>query len=101
MGVGAIPCGCPPSSRDFRLLERVSFPLRVNAYGGYGGSELLIKIGYDKPRFDDASIERMLGHLQTLLEGIAADAGQLAGQLPILSKRERHELLVDWNPAEV
>jgi amino acid adenylation domain-containing protein len=85
---------------EFELFEQVSSPLRVNAYGGYGSSGLMIKIGYDKPRFDDATISRMLGHFHTLLEGMIAKAplAQNIGHLPILTELERHQLLVEWNP---
>ncbi len=85
----------------FQLLEQVSFPLRVNVYGGYQDSPLQIKLGYEKPRFDEASIARMLGHFERLLEGMAANSEQLVSEVPILTKTEHHELLVDWNPAEV
>ena len=39
----------------------------------------------------------MLGHLQTLFEAIAADPRQRVGDLPMLTKSERHQLLVEWN----
>jgi aspartate racemase len=39
----------------------------------------------------------MLGHWQTLLEGIVADAQRRLGDLPLLTHAERHQLLVEWN----
>jgi len=52
---------------------------------------------YNTALFDDATISRMWGHYQTLLEGIVADAGQRIGWLPLLTQAERHQLLVEWN----
>lgn len=40
---------------------------------------------------------RMAGHLQTLLEGVAADPQQRLSRLPLLTVDERQRLLVDWN----
>jgi amino acid adenylation domain-containing protein len=49
--------------------------------------------------FDGATIDRMLGHLATLLEGIALDPDRPLRDLPLLPEAERHRLLVEWNPA--
>ncbi|WP_339401448.1 amino acid adenylation domain-containing protein [Tychonema sp. BBK16] len=80
--------------REFQLLEQTSFPLTV---AGYAGTELLLKIEYDRQKFDRAAIGRMLGHLQTLLEGIVANPNQSLGDLTLLTETERHQLLVEWN----
>jgi amino acid adenylation domain-containing protein len=47
--------------------------------------------------FDAATIFRMLGHYQTLLEGIVTNPDQRIGDLPLLTAAERHQLLVEWN----
>ncbi|HLK58309.1 MAG TPA: amino acid adenylation domain-containing protein, partial [Chthonomonadaceae bacterium] len=60
-------------------------------------TDLAIKIYYDRARFDDAAIARMLGHLQRLLEGIVADPQQKLSLLPLLTEPERHQLLVEVN----
>ena len=39
----------------------------------------------------------MIGHFQTLLEGIIADPDQPISTLPLLTSAERHQLLVEWN----
>ena len=43
----------------------------------------------------------MLGHLETLLEGIVADPQQQVSRLPLLTPREREQLLVEWNDTAV
>jgi amino acid adenylation domain-containing protein len=47
--------------------------------------------------FDAATIQRMLGHLQTLLEGIVARPDQPIADLPLVTPGERQQLLVEWN----
>jgi amino acid adenylation domain-containing protein len=81
-------------NREFRLLERTNFPLTV---AGYLESELLLEIEYDRHRFDDATIARMLGHIHTLLEGMIANPESRLKDLPLLTAAERHQLLVEWN----
>lgn len=52
---------------------------------------------YSTDLFDDATITRMLGHFQTLLEGIVANPEARIAHLPLLSESELHPLLVEWN----
>jgi amino acid adenylation domain-containing protein/non-ribosomal peptide synthase protein (TIGR01720 family) len=52
---------------------------------------------YNTDLFDASTIARMTGHFQTLLEGIVANPQQRVSQLPLLTLRERHQLLVEWN----
>ncbi|HEY9669184.1 MAG TPA: amino acid adenylation domain-containing protein, partial [Coleofasciculaceae cyanobacterium] len=47
--------------------------------------------------FDAATITRMMGHFQTLLEAIVDNPQQRVSELPLLSANERHQLLVEWN----
>jgi amino acid adenylation domain-containing protein len=80
--------------REFRLLEGARYPLTV---AGYLEPEFLLQIKYDRHRFDDATIARMLGHIQTLLEGMIANSESLLKDLLLLTAAERHQLLVEWN----
>jgi len=72
------------------------------------GEELALKIGYNSNRFEDAAIPfgiaslhaRMLGHLQTLLEGMTANPERKLSELPLLSAAEGQQLLVQWNDTE-
>ena len=52
---------------------------------------------YNSDLFDATTIERMAEHLQTLLEGIVANPQQRVSELPLLTERERHQLLFEWN----
>jgi amino acid adenylation domain-containing protein len=52
---------------------------------------------YNTDLFDGDTIKRMLGHYQTLLEGIVANPERKVSELPLLTEAERHQLLVEWN----
>ena len=52
---------------------------------------------YSTDLFDAATIARMAGHFQTLLEGIVADPEQRVATLPLLPADERRRLLMEWN----
>jgi len=52
---------------------------------------------YNTDLFDGATIARMAGHFQTLLEGIVANPDRKLSELPLLTATETHQLLVEWN----
>ncbi|MDQ2831348.1 MAG: condensation domain-containing protein, partial [Chloroflexota bacterium] len=52
---------------------------------------------YNSDLFDAPTIERMVGHFHTLLEGVIADPDRTISALPLLTDTERRQLLVDWN----
>ena len=52
---------------------------------------------YNTDLFDSATIERMVGHYETLLRSIEEDAGKQISELEILSESERHQILAKWN----
>lgn len=52
---------------------------------------------YNTDLFEAATIERMAGYFQTLLEGAVSNPAQPIARLPLLSQPERHRLLVEWN----
>ncbi|OLP20313.1 hypothetical protein BST81_00820 [Leptolyngbya sp. 'hensonii'] len=54
---------------------------------------------YNADLFDAATIARMIGHFQTLLQSLLADPQQRLSELPLLTPVERQQLLVEWNPA--
>ncbi|MEQ1862554.1 MAG: amino acid adenylation domain-containing protein [Chthoniobacteraceae bacterium] len=83
------------SHRHFRLHEQTNFALTLAAYAG---EQLRLRIEFDRHRFADATITRLLGHLTTLLESIAANPRQRLGDLPILTADEQRQLIREWNP---
>jgi len=63
---------------------------------GLGGA-----IEYNTDLFDAATIRRMVGHFQILLQGIVAHPRLPISRLPLLREAERQELLVAWNATHV
>jgi amino acid adenylation domain-containing protein len=74
-------------SAKFELLLSLS-----DKDGKLGGS-----LNYNTDLFDAATIERMIGHFQTLLERIAANPERPISELPLLTESEGQRLLVEWN----
>ncbi|WP_153045394.1 non-ribosomal peptide synthetase, partial [Pseudomonas syringae] len=64
----------------------------VEADGGLVGS-----LEYASDLFERATIERMAGHLQVLLEGMVADDQQAVAELPLLSCEQRRQVLESFN----
>jgi amino acid adenylation domain-containing protein len=63
---------------------------------GETNDELGATMEYNTDLFDATTIERMLGHLQSLLQGIASNPQQRLAELPLLTETERRQLLW-WN----
>ncbi|MDQ2869305.1 MAG: condensation domain-containing protein, partial [Acidobacteriota bacterium] len=58
---------------------------------------LVCAVEYATDLFDRETIERLLDHLRVLLESVTRDPDQRVRTVPILTERERKQLLVDWN----
>jgi amino acid adenylation domain-containing protein len=54
---------------------------------------------YNADLFDEATVQRMAGHFQTLLDGIVADANRSISELPLLTQPEL-EQLIQWNETQ-
>lgn len=63
--------------------------------------DLIITAEYNTGLFDAATIERLLAHYRTLLEGAAADPEQPITILPLLAAAERRQLVSGWNDTHV
>lgn len=82
--------------QDVQTFEQTNYPITVLFVLG---DVLELRVLYDRDRFEDSTITRMLGHLQTLLEGMVAHPDQPISTLPILTAPERHQLAA-WNHSE-
>ncbi|MEM6403576.1 MAG: amino acid adenylation domain-containing protein, partial [Cyanobacteria bacterium P01_D01_bin.116] len=74
--------------------EQNNFPLGLYVVVD---SKITLRLLYDGLHFDDVTITRILGHLQTLLEGMLIDSEQALSEIPLLTPKEKQQLLVDWN----
>ena len=61
------------------------------------GAAVRLSAEYDAGYFEAGAMAWLLGHLETLLEGIVANPQARLGELPLLREAERHKLLMQWN----
>ncbi|HEY3568484.1 MAG TPA: amino acid adenylation domain-containing protein [Thermoanaerobaculia bacterium] len=79
--------------------EAAKFDLVVNLFEtGEGVSGVFL---YDADLFDAATAARLAGHFGVLLDAWIAEPARRLADLPLLAPTERHQLLVEWNPAAV
>ena len=74
-------------------INRNNYPLTLIVAPG---EQLHLQTIYDRQCFDDESISRLLGHLQTLLVGMVANPQQQLQDLPLLTQTERQSIN-NWN----
>jgi amino acid adenylation domain-containing protein len=79
--------GAERSSAKFDL----SLTLTATGQGLRGG------LSYSTDLFERGTAERMLGHLERVLEQVAADADVRLSQLDLLGQAEREQVLGTWN----
>jgi iturin family lipopeptide synthetase A len=64
------------------------------------GSGMAGSIAYNTDLFDPATISRMIEHYQTLLSGIVGDPKQPIAALPLLTAKEKKQVIEEWNRTE-
>nr|QEO74875.1 condensation domain-containing protein [uncultured bacterium] len=79
---------------NIRQFSRTNTALAVQALLG---PELVFRVTYDCRRFSDATIRRMLSHLERLLARMTAASESRLSDLSLLTETERHLLLHEWN----
>ena len=56
---------------------------------------------YNTDLFEAPTITRMLEHFEILLAGAVANPEQRLSDLPLLNAAEQHQLLIEWNTANI
>src|SRR5213594_4160281 len=57
-------------------------------------------VEYNTDLFEAGTMERLVGHWERLLEGIAKNAEQRVWELPLLGEAERRQVVEEWNQTE-
>jgi amino acid adenylation domain-containing protein/non-ribosomal peptide synthase protein (TIGR01720 family) len=83
--------------RDVAIVDRTDVPLTLQVTPGRRAT---LEIVYDSGRFEASAMERMLGHLEYLLEQFAADLDRPLGALEIVTPGERDQILHELNATE-
>jgi len=80
-----------------RTFARRSIPSHPLTLVCFGGPELLLKMAYERSRYDPSTIGRMLEHLRSLLEGMLDHSDKPLREQPLLTPGERQRMLIEWN----
>lgn len=79
---------------EIEAFQQTNFPLTLVAIPG---RDLIVRFSYDSHLFEHDTIDRMLSHIENALVSVAQNPEQPVGDLDILSRQEREQVLHDWN----
>lgn len=82
--------------RRMSIRNQPNNPVTLDACGG---ATMQLRLIFDRKKFETATIQRMLGHLEMLLTGMVAQPNAKLGELSLLRADER-EQLVQWNETD-
>jgi amino acid adenylation domain-containing protein len=83
--------------RDIRVDERTNYPITV---GAIPGKRLVIRVMYERERYEPVTMTRLVGHLERLLEAMAASPDRALWELPLLTDGERQQVLREYSWTE-
>ncbi|HKG80264.1 MAG TPA: amino acid adenylation domain-containing protein [Pyrinomonadaceae bacterium] len=69
----------------------------INLSINTNGEQICGAVSYNEAELDAASVQRLLGQFETLVEGAVNNPHLSIGDLPFLSVAESKQILVDWN----
>ncbi|HEX2188606.1 MAG TPA: amino acid adenylation domain-containing protein, partial [Longimicrobiaceae bacterium] len=75
-------------------VEQTNYPLTLTAQAG---ARLKAEIRYDRALVEAEAAERLGGHLETLLDSLAADPLRRIAEVSLLSAAERARVVGEWN----
>ncbi|HEX2093631.1 MAG TPA: condensation domain-containing protein, partial [Longimicrobiaceae bacterium] len=79
---------------EWRVMGRSHYPLTVTVLPG---DRFELHLEYESRRFGPEAVERILEHLEVLLEGITADPRRRLCGVSLLREAERAQVLHAWN----
>ncbi len=74
--------------------QKTNYPLELTVEVG---AEFCLSLAYSCHRFEAATVTRMLGHLQNVLQSIVTNPHQRLKELSLLTAAQQYQLLVEWN----
>jgi len=95
----------PNSLLSQQVADLTIFPLELDQAEGQFDLTLSMSLGetlagairYSTDLFEPETITHLAGHFQTLLAAIVANPDQSIATLPMLTERERQQILIEWN----
>ncbi|MEM8718482.1 MAG: amino acid adenylation domain-containing protein [Cyanobacteria bacterium P01_G01_bin.39] len=85
----------PLKQTEFAAKLDLSLDMYETTSGLVGGFE------YNTDLFKPETINRLIGHFRTLLEGIVSNPNCRLTELPILTPAETQQILLDWNDTQI
>jgi amino acid adenylation domain-containing protein/non-ribosomal peptide synthase protein (TIGR01720 family) len=82
---------------NFQFVERTNLPLFLKIVPG---KEMLMVLTFDRRLFREETVARMLGHLNTVITGMAVGLQRKVAELSLLQESERQQVLMEWNRTE-
>ncbi|NJO81278.1 MAG: non-ribosomal peptide synthase/polyketide synthase [Blastochloris sp.] len=83
---------------DVQAFGNINYPLSLSVIPH---KKIVVDVEYDRKRFTETTITRMLKHLQHILEQFVAKSTQQVGSITLLTATEYHQVLYDWNSTAV
>ncbi|HET6975215.1 MAG TPA: amino acid adenylation domain-containing protein [Pyrinomonadaceae bacterium] len=93
LDAGTFGSGASLKASDVWWFDQTNYPLTLVATPA---DELSLEIFYDGHRFTRDVVQRMLGHLQAILDSFA-DPVRTVAEIPLVTASERSVLLSEWN----
>ncbi|MBL4794919.1 MAG: amino acid adenylation domain-containing protein [Pseudomonadales bacterium] len=84
----------PIKFTEVRLVEHANYPLTLIVAPG---ETMTFKMSYNESLFDKSDIQRMLGHLIVMLEGVLTNPNVCLKELPWLTPAETIQVTKSWN----
>ena len=78
-------------------IEVTDYPIAVTVNPR---DELAIKFAYDSGNFEESTIARMVGHLETLLQGLIRNPNKRVMELPMMTAAEQRQIVSVFNRTE-
>ena len=85
------------SKFDMSIIAIPRSEQRVTLKRGGGDDEITMLWEYSTDLFEEATVTRMRGHYERVLESVATDPGQRLSDITLLSEDERRLVLLDFN----
>jgi aspartate racemase len=77
--------------------ENITAKFDLTLFVWEGGEGLKLEFEYNTDLFAAATVDRLLGHYQVLLEGIITNPEARLAELPLMAEAERRQVLAEWN----
>ncbi|MCP5096607.1 MAG: AMP-binding protein, partial [Chloroflexi bacterium] len=82
------------ADRDIEIFFKTDSPISLYAHGG---DRMLLSIYYDRAKYRDATVARMLNQLEQIFTAFATNVQQPINKIGILSPAEQHTIIHEWN----